>query len=109
MIDSHAHLNNDLFSLDLELVIEESKKKLEKILLISCDFIDFEEHLEIIKKDKNFFYHAVGLHPVEVANFKVEDLKKLEKLISENEIVAIGEIGLDYHWHPEQKEEQKYF
>ena len=109
MIDSHAHLNNDLFKSDLELVIKESKKKLEKILLISCDFIDFEEHSKIKNKDKNFFYHAVGLHPVEVANFKVGDLKKLEKLIIENEIVAIGEIGLDYHWHPEQKEEQKYF
>ncbi len=48
---------------------------------------------------------SIGLHPVDVSMRTDELITKIETLATNNsQVIAIGEIGLDYHWYPEQKE-----
>lgn len=46
----------------------------------------------------NFIYANVGVHPSEVENMTEEDIKTLAKYAENPKVVAIGEIGLDYHY-----------
>ncbi len=70
---------------------------IDKMVYIACDFESSVESIEWTKKEDRI-YGTVGIHP-EFADKWNEDLQnKIEELAKENKIVAIGEIGLDYHW-----------
>lgn len=43
-------------------------------------------------------YGAIGIHPEDVDGYSLDDIKFIENNISNKKIVAIGEIGLDYHY-----------
>ena len=103
MIDTHAHIVSEYYD-DIDLLVKELKEK--NIIGVINNATNYKEALEIIelsKKYNNFLYAAIGIHPENVE----EDINKIENLIKENKIVAIGEIGLDYHWRKDNKEEQK--
>ena len=58
----------------------------------------------------NFIYANVGVHPSEVENMTEEDIKTLAKYAENPKVVAIGEIGLDYHYDDgPSKEKQQYW
>ena len=62
--------------------------------------------LELAKK-YNFVHAVVGVHPVDISKYNDEVEKEIEKLaLNEEKVVAIGEIGLDYHWMADPKEVQ---
>ncbi len=83
---------------------------MKKMLVIGCDEEEIKRSLDLVKKHPKFLYLAIGFHPVDIKNLTEEKILWLEKLCLENQqIIAIGEIGLDYYWHPEEKEEQKYW
>ena len=103
MIDTHAHIVSEYYD-DIDLLVKELIEK--NIIGVINNATNYKEALEIIelsKKYNNFLYAAIGIHPENVE----EDINKIENLIKENKIVAIGEIGLDYHWRKDNKEEQK--
>ncbi len=105
MIDTHAHILSEYYD-DIDTLIEFLKKNnVNKVINCSTGFKDIEEVLNLSKKYKNFLYSAIGIHPENINDFY--DIDKLENLIKENKIIAIGEIGLDYYWNKENKEEQK--
>lgn len=109
MIDTHIHLNDKAYEKDYLEVIERSKKSgVSKVIIIGCDKEGIKKGLKLIKEDNdNFLFLAIGWHPVDVRTFSDNELNKIkEHISSNNKIVGIGEIGLDYHWHPEEKEEQ---
>ena len=54
-------------------------------------------------------YGAIGIHPEEVDNYSLDDIKFIEKNLNNKKVVAIGEIGLDYHYSKENKEKQILF
>jgi TatD DNase family protein len=63
-----------------------------------------------LTKTYDFVYGAVGIHPEEVAHLKPEDMDWLGELSHSEKIVAIGEIGLDYHYEEPGKElQQEWF
>ena len=104
MIDTHAHIYNEYYD-DIDSLINELKDN-NMIYVINAS-TNNENALEIInqsKKYKNFIIPAIGIHPEEIDNY---DLEKIEELIKENKVYAIGEIGLDYYWNKNNKEEQK--
>lgn len=106
-IDTHCHLSKDDYS-DIDLVINYAKENNVKLLIVSgCDKKGIKESLELIEKYENI-YLALGYHPSEARTTTKEDLDELENIVKNNKrIVAIGEIGLDYHWDKDNKEEQK--
>ena len=70
--------------------------------------IDDNSNKEVLEKIKHYdwMYGAIGIHPENVDNYKEEDLEYVIAHINDNKVVAIGEIGLDYHYSKENKEKQ---
>lgn len=103
MIDTHAHLA----SLETERVISEMKNDgLDAIVTISTNIEDCLKNLEIANAHKNV-YTALGFYPEYADGITEDNLKKLEELTKNKKVVAIGEIGLDYHGEKPDKEAQK--
>lgn len=106
-VDTHMHIGDD-FGIKPDEYVKNANSKDVKLLIASfCEKKDLD--LSTFYVDKySCLYAAVGYHP-EVANdINDEDYIKLEKLIISNKkIVAIGEIGLDYHWDKENKDKQR--
>ena len=105
MIDTHAHILSE-FYYNIEDVIQHLKNK-NIINVINCgDSIKSSlEIIELSKKYKDYMLPAIGIHPDNI-DTDYNKIKDLEKLIKNNKIVGIGEIGLDYYHNKENKEEQ---
>ena len=106
LIDTHCHLYKEYFD-NLQEIINISKcKNVLYFINNGCDNKSNVEVLETTIKYKNV-YGALGLHPEMVENYNLSDIKFIENNISNDKIVAIGEIGLDYHYTKDNKEKQK--
>lgn len=106
MIDTHAHILSEFYD-DIDELIEEIKSK-DIIKVINCaDSIETsKEVLNIYNKYEGYLLPAVGIHPENIDN---SNLKTIENIIKEHKVFAIGEIGLDYHYNDENKDEQKEY
>lgn len=106
MIDTHAHILSEFYD-DIDELIEELKSK-NIIKVINCaDSIETsKEVLNIYNKYEGYLLPAVGIHPENIDN---SNLKTIENIIKEHKVFAIGEIGLDYHYNDENKDEQKEY
>lgn len=104
MIDTHAHL---LYFDDVdEIVNGMAEEGLENIVTIGTTIEDSIDSIALAEKyDK--VYATVGIYP-EYSNLTTEeDLKKLKEIAKHEKVVAIGEIGLDYHTDVYDSEAQK--
>jgi len=108
-IDSHSHLAyvSDKTGEDVDDILGRAFEKNVKLLIdIGCDLESCRNSLEISKNYPENVYVAVAIHPNSL-NHK-DEFKELHILLENNpNIVAIGETGLDNHWHPETIEDQK--
>ncbi|NCB48083.1 MAG: TatD family deoxyribonuclease [Clostridia bacterium] len=106
IIDSHCHLYDEKLKVELPRILEEISKK--DIFCVCCgaDVETSKQCVQIAKENSNIFA-TVGYHPEYVANFKDEDISKIEKLSKEKKVLAVGEIGLDYYYEKESKTRQK--
>mgnify|MGYP005794303107 FL=1 len=113
--DSHAHYNDEKFDKDREDLIKEVHEfGVEKLICAGYSLQSSKYALEIVNK-YDWMYTISGISPNDISNSYEEideELKDLEDFIKTKDgnkkIVAIGEIGLDYHWNTENKELQKY-
>lgn len=106
--DTHVHLNSDRYD-DVDKLIEEALASgVKKMVVVGYDVETSLKAVEIAS-NFDFIYAAVGIHPSEVKKAKISDLEIIEKCLINNKVVAIGEIGLDYHWDQDNKEYQKRF
>ena len=104
MIDSHAHILKEYYE-DIDSLIRELKdKNVSSVVDAASNYKESIEIIELSKKYNGFIIPAIGIHPECIEN---ADLNKIEELIKDNNIKAIGEIGLDYYWVKDNKEEQK--
>lgn len=106
-IDTHCHLSVKDFD-DIEKVIKEAESAdVRRIIISGCDKDSIKEAVEISKKYENV-YLSLGYHPSEANITNIQDIDELKEIIISNDkVVAIGEIGLDYHWEKENKDKQK--
>ncbi len=106
-IDTHCHVLSEYYD-DIEMVINECRNNgIEKIIVSGCDINSNREVLELVNK-YDIVYGAIGFHPTELDDFKEEYFKFLEDNLDNSKIVAVGEIGLDYHYDNTDKEKQVY-
>lgn len=106
MIDTHAHVFKEYYEDISEIVNNAKKSKLDKIIISGCSKKDIKEAINLIN-DYDIFYATIGYHPEEVDNITEDDIKFLEKmLIANKRVIGIGEIGLDYHYDKDSKNEQ---
>ena len=105
-IDTHCHLSSmDYESID-DVILENRKYKIEKMIISGCTRDTILESLDLSKKYEDVFV-TIGYHPSEAALVNDDDLLLLEKQILEDKVVGIGEIGLDYHYGVDDVERQK--
>ena len=96
--DSHCHINDKLFKVDLSLVIERMKEAgLVGALVLGCERDEVKEVIALSQENPGFLYAAWALHP-EYEDAKETSVDEIIRICSAKEIVAVGETGLDYHW-----------
>ena len=116
MIDTHCHIDDEVFLPELEAIIARQREAgVEAILVPGINTQSVESVMRVCKAFPTYLYPALGLHPEEVKNDWRDNLLHIREAISqfgcypeaEYGVIAIGEIGLDYYWSKEFKEEQK--
>jgi TatD DNase family protein len=109
MIDSHCHLDSAEFNDDRDAVIERAiAAGVEHMLAIGTGDgpPDLEAGLRLADKYAAFFA-TVGIHPHDAAKAGPDDFKRLADLLAHPKVLAVGEIGLDYHYDFSPRETQK--
>jgi TatD DNase family protein len=107
LIDSHAHLDDKKYDLDREYLIENLKEnKVELVINIGADLQTSKNSVNLAKKYENI-YAVVGVHPHSAKDVTDETLEEIKRLSKEEKVLAIGEIGLDYHYDYSPRDIQK--
>lgn len=106
-IDTHCHITSDELFGRLHEVIQNAKfHHVEKMLIVCTNWKAYERAKKLAENDEMFDV-AMGFHPSDLYDFQEADYDRLETLLAKDEIVALGEIGLDYHWDTVKKQDQK--
>ncbi|MBT2668221.1 MULTISPECIES: TatD family hydrolase [Bacillaceae] len=106
LFDTHVHVNAEQFNEDLEDVIDRAKEAgVNNMVVVGFDRPTIIRAMELIEA-YDFMYAAVGWHPVDAIDMTEEDLQWIEELSNHPKVVAIGEMGLDYHWDKSPKDVQ---
>ena len=119
LFDSHAHYFDQRFENELEggaaaLLPRLFADGVEYIVNVGTNNENNPACLEMAQKYDGM-YAAVGIHPEDCRDYKREELDRFENFLKSHsdfkkeKIVAIGEIGFDYHWEPYDKEHQRFF
>lgn len=106
-IDTHAHLFVKEFRDDLDSVIQRAREAgVEYIISPATDLETSHKTIALAEK-YDMVYACVGIHPHDASKGDDQALEEIEKLSSHPKVVAIGEIGLDYHYNFSPPDKQK--
>lgn len=108
IFDSHAHYNDEQFDIDRDSLLA-SLPEAGIVGIINCgtDVASSVASLEMAEKYP-FVYAACGYHPESALEFTDDNFSEIEKMLSHVKCVAVGEIGLEYHYDFVPKDVQKY-
>ncbi|TRM11103.1 TatD family deoxyribonuclease [Lentibacillus cibarius] len=107
LVDTHVHLNVEQFAEDRDETIQRAfSAGVEYMVVVGFDRETIPLALELAEQYETI-YAAVGWHPVDAIDMRDEDLDWIEELTQHPKVVAIGEMGLDYHWDKSPKDVQK--
>ena len=108
LVDVHCHLFSEYYD-NIDEVIERAHDAgIGFIVVNGVDRKTNEEILKLVRK-YDIVYGALGIQPEEVDNVSLGDLKFIEEHINDEKIVAVGEIGLDYHWDVDRNLQKELF
>ena len=110
MIDTHIHIDEEAYAPDREAVITLQRESgVEAMIVPGINAASVASVLEVCHAHPHYCYPALGLHPEDVKDDWEEQLALIEEAVRahRNELVAIGEIGLDYYWDKTYKEAQQ--
>ena len=102
-IDTHAHIYSEYYG-DKLAIINNAKKL--GINLIINNGVDIQTNKEVLANLNANVYGALGIHPENIESYQSTDLEFIKNNLNNPQIVAIGEIGLDYHYGQKDKEAQ---
>jgi TatD DNase family protein len=106
LFDTHCHLNDEEFADNYKEIIENARLQgVSQFAVPGFDLASSCKALEIADVE-NGVYAIVGIHPNEGIHVTEESYRELEELCRHPLAVAIGEIGLDYHWDTTPKDIQ---
>ena len=111
IFDTHCHLNDEqLYPRIDEIISEAEKVGVNKFLVVGWDYNSSLLAIKLAEKYPQL-YAAIGYHPCNVFNVTNQEFDELMSHINDPKVVAVGEIGLDYHWNKEtsEREIQKEF
>lgn len=103
--DTHCHIYKEYYE-NINEILESAKSVgINRIINNGCDTKSNYEVINLCNKYENV-YGAIGIHPENVESYSNDDLKYIEENLNHQKIIAIGEIGLDYHYTKDNKEKQ---
>ena len=105
IFDTHAHYNDEAYHNELDTLVSEMKNDVCGIINCATNYTSCKQTIELCEQYDGFIYAAIGVHPSELEPAFNEEL--LLKFINNKHCVAIGEIGLDYHYMDFDKNEQE--
>lgn len=111
LFDSHAHLDDEKFKEDREVLIQQIKQAgVTKLISAGYSLEGSKEGANLAKK-YDFIYTTAGISPNDIPQTKEElwiMLSEIKQIANSNKkVIAIGEIGLDYYWNEENKDLQR--
>lgn len=99
LFDTHCHLNVDAFENDEEETIRRAKEAgVGRFAVVGFDATTIKKSLELSAAYPEI-YSIIGWHPTEAGNYTEEVQESLLVLLAEEKVVAMGEMGLDFHWN----------
>jgi TatD DNase family protein len=107
IFDTHTHLNVPEFAgEEKEVIARADGLGVTEMAIVGFDKPTIEGSLRLSKEFENL-YSIIGWHPTEAGSYTKEVEKNLQELLTTDKVVALGEIGLDYHWMEDPKEVQE--
>lgn len=105
-IDTHCHLYFEAFRQNINQFVDRALENGVKYIIVPG--VDLQSSEEAVSLASGFdcIYAAIGVHPTEIDEYQDQQYSLFERLAKEKKVVAIGEIGLDFHHHPETKNKQ---
>lgn len=108
LVDTHSHIYLPEFDKDrFDVVYNADKQNVKHIFLPNIDSSSIESMMSLANKYPDRIYPMMGLHPTSAEDDYKNELKIVENWLEKDKFYAIGEIGLDYYWDTNYKEEQK--
>ncbi|MCM1286092.1 MAG: TatD family hydrolase [Acetobacter sp.] len=109
IFDTHSHYDDEKFNPDREELFNSLQSQgISYVVSCGCDIASTQFNFDLAQK-YDFLYFASGFHPENLEDASFEDLDIIKKFAENEKCVAIGEIGLDYHWMSSTKKVQKDF
>lgn len=106
-VDSHAHLDDERFDIDRNEVIDSLAINGIDLVVSNADSLDSSRKVIELAKAYDNIFATVGIHPHNAKNFVYDDIPIIEEMLSYSKVVAVGEIGLDYHYDFSPRDVQK--
>ena len=112
MIDTHCHIDDPQYAEELDAFLAEQRQDgVECILVPGVDKTSVKDVLEVCDRYPDYLFPALGLHPENIKEDWQEQLATIKAAVDarmqlDNPLIAIGEIGLDYHWDVTFKDQQ---
>jgi TatD DNase family protein len=98
LFDTHAHLLSERFDADREVLISELPSRgLAGCIEVGTD-LEFSDRAQRLAEQTDYIWAAVGVHPHDSADAPEDYIERLMEIAARPKVVAIGEIGLDYHY-----------
>jgi TatD DNase family protein len=104
LVDTHCHLHHPAFDSDREIVLDRALNALEWLVVIGDDVPTSQAGVAFARER---VYATVGIHPHSADHADAQTLEAIRELLAQSQVVAIGEIGLDYHYHFSSRENQR--
>lgn len=109
IFDTHAHYDDFKFEEDRDTVLSELPENgVELVINCGCDLKSCKKSIEICDRF-DYFYCALGIHPSEISDESEAEFEEIKKLCDYKNCVAVGEIGLDYHYDFVPRDRQLVF
>lgn len=109
LIDTHCHLNHEQFNEDPEDLDDAIRRAhaagVRELIVVGYDLESSEKAVEIARRSPSAFA-AIGIHPHVSRHYDDGPEEKLREMAADSRVVAIGEIGLDYHYDFSPREDQ---
>ncbi|MGH2569053.1 MAG: TatD family hydrolase [Bacteroidota bacterium] len=106
-IDSHAHLFYEDYQDDLEAVVRRAQEAGVEAIVVPGTTLETSREALRLAEQYPFIYACVGFHPHEASKATEQSLREIEALSTHEKVVAIGEIGLDFHYDFSPRENQQ--
>lgn len=109
IFDTHSHYDDEKFNPDREMLLSNLQSQgVSNVVSCGCDIETTQFNFDLAQA-YDFMYFAAGFHPECLEGASLEDLEIIKKFAQNKKCVAIGEIGLNYHWMSSTKKVQKEF